>query len=410
MAEPNEPFRPDQYSDENVALNRSLADRVALAHVAMSSALAELLAATAEAAETEAHWAQGAQSAPEWLVANLKVHTKTARAWTRLADKLRDYPVIHSKLAAGELGLDQVQQLVRFVVPEDEADVVESAVDETAEELESHARSVRTVSPERVKAVRSERWFEGFFDHDELKYSFRGEIPGQDGLMVDKALQLLAWNAPEEPVYDLPRHPEHRLADAFVEMASNALAGHTNHDLATVVVHADADKLTLNDRVGAAEFGTDVPMEAIRRLTCDGRLQLVAHGDDGCVVGVGRVTRTIPPWLRRLVRQRDDGCRFPGCGRTYWTQIHHMIHWAHGGPTDLDNLITLCGHHHRMLHEDGWTVTGDPAGQVRWLLPGGGEYHRQPGKRPWETFRDIDVGLLRRWVDQNVGRARPSPG
>lgn len=407
---PVETFRPDQYSSENLAHNQELTDRVINAHVAISMAMADLLAATAEVADSEVHWAQGSQSAPEWLVANLKIHGKTARSWSRIAKQLQDYPLIQAKLAVGELGLDQVRQLIKYVEPHESAEFLDEAAHEDAETLESHGREARTVSRDRVKRVRSERWFEGFFDHDEMKFSFRGEIPGPDGLVVDKAMQLLAWKASEEPVYELPRHPEHRFADAFVEMASNALAGMTNHDLATVVVHADADKLKTEDRVGVAEFGTDVPMEAIRRLTCDGRLQLVAHGTDGCVLGVGRVTRTIPPWLRRLVRMRDKGCRFPGCGRTYWTQIHHMIHWVHGGLTDLNNLVSLCGHHHRMLHEDGWRATGDPAGKVRWLLPSGAEYERAAGRRPGETFRDIDLGHLYEWVEQYAARARPSPG
>jgi hypothetical protein len=34
-----------------------------------------------------------------------------------------------------------------------------------------------------------------------------------------------------------------------------------------------------------------------------------------------------------------------------------VIHWADGGPTDLDNLVLLCGRHHTMLHSSQWTVT-----------------------------------------------------
>lgn len=242
-----------------------------------------------------------------------------------------------------------------------------------------------------------------------MKYNFKGSIPGQDGLVVDTAMRLLAWNAPEEPFSHLPKDPNHALADALVEMASNALAEQSNHDLATVVVHADVSMLALDDRVGVAEHGPDVPMEAIRRMTCDGRLQMVAHAGDGSVVGVGRVTRSIPPWLRRLVRERDGGCRFPGCGRTYWTQIHHIVHWAHGGLTDIDNLITLCGHHHRMLHEEGWTVTGDPAGRVVWRLRGGRSFERNSDRRPFEDYRDWDVAQLRSRAIELLTAAAPSP-
>jgi hypothetical protein len=38
--------------------------------------------------------------------------------------------------------------------------------------------------------------------------------------------------------------------------------------------------------------------------------------------------------------------------------VHHIIHWADGGRTDLDNLILLCHHHHTLTHEAGYRITG----------------------------------------------------
>ena len=410
MAQPihDEDLKARGFSDENVARNAALRDRIHRAQRLMSAAIAEILDAASEADEAESYWADGAQATDEWLVGHLRIRSFTARRWAKLARALRDLPHIRASLAAGDLALDQVYELVKFLEPEDGPEFVAEHRHDSADDLASHARSLRAVPPERVKQIRSERWVESFYDHDELKFTFSGEIPGQDGLIVDKALQLLAWNAPEEPVYELPRHPEHRLADALVEMASNALANQSDSDLATVVIHADADKLLSDDAVGESEFGPDVPMEAIRRFLCDGRVQLAMRDDDG-VVGIGRVRRTIPPWLRRLVRARDGGCRFPGCRRTYWTQIHHIIHWAHGGTTDLHNLITLCGHHHRMLHEDGWYITGDPDGEVVFHLPTGKAFEWRPGDRSWQVFQRLDLAHLHEWIEQH-DLAKPGPG
>jgi hypothetical protein len=47
---------------------------------------------------------------------------------------------------------------------------------------------------------------------------------------------------------------------------------------------------------------------------------------------------------------------FPGCGDTRFTHAHHIEHWANGGETSLSNLATLCGWHHRHLHEGGYRV------------------------------------------------------
>jgi hypothetical protein len=61
--------------------------------------------------------------------------------------------------------------------------------------------------------------------------------------------------------------------------------------------------------------------------------------------------------MRRALRTRDKGCRFPGCDRPVdWTNPHHIIHWARGGPGNLPNLVSVCYYHHRLVHEGGWQV------------------------------------------------------
>jgi predicted restriction endonuclease len=35
---------------------------------------------------------------------------------------------------------------------------------------------------------------------------------------------------------------------------------------------------------------------------------------------------------------------------------HHLRHWARGGSTDLDNLVTICRAHHWKVHEGGWRL------------------------------------------------------
>jgi hypothetical protein len=64
---------------------------------------------------------------------------------------------------------------------------------------------------------------------------------------------------------------------------------------------------------------------------------------------------------RTALRVRDGGCVWPGCDRpSSWTNAHHVLHWAHGGDTDLENLVLLCHRHHWSVHEGGWRlVTAD---------------------------------------------------
>ena len=95
----------------------------------------------------------------------------------------------------------------------------------------------------------------------------------------------------------------------------------------------------------------------------------MAEDDKGRALGLGRTTRQTPRWLARQVRRRDGGCRFPGCGRKRWLHSHHLRWWIKGGPTDPDNLAAICGYHHRLVHEGGWRVEGDPEEELRFVHP-----------------------------------------
>ncbi len=122
------------------------------------------------------------------------------------------------------------------------------------------------------------------------------------------------------------------------------------------------------------EDGTRLAPETARRLACDASKVEVARGHDGSVLDVGRRTRTVPTAILRALEVRDRGCAFPGCGLRF-TEAHHMRHWADGGETKLSNLILLCRHHHRAVHEEGFTVRMERSGRPRffdrtgWPLP-----------------------------------------
>jgi Domain of unknown function (DUF222)/HNH endonuclease len=161
------------------------------------------------------------------------------------------------------------------------------------------------------------------------------------------------------------------MADAF--LAGGAGAGRTGGDRYQVVVHADAATLSGAEPGGRCELedGSPLALQTARRLACDASfVRLVER--DGQPLRIGRKTRTIPPALRRALNARDRGCRFPGCGSRRFLDGHHIEHWADGGATDLDNLVHLCGHHHRLLHEGGYRITRGPGGALR--------FHRRDGR------------------------------
>jgi len=101
-----------------------------------------------------------------------------------------------------------------------------------------------------------------------------------------------------------------------------------------------------------------IPADHARLVACDAAVSRIVVGAVSEPLDVERRTRTIPPALRRALVVRDQGCRWAGCDRPAdWCDGHHLVHWADGGHTRLDNLILLCRRHHRAAH----TGSGIPA-------------------------------------------------
>ncbi len=92
---------------------------------------------------------------------------------------------------------------------------------------------------------------------------------------------------------------------------------------------------------------------------------------------IGRTTRTIPPHLRTAVTLRDQHCQFPRCTQPASVcEVHHLIHWAHDGPTSLPNLILLCRFHHQIaIHRWGWNIIRHPDGTRTATAPDGRTLH-----------------------------------
>ena len=87
------------------------------------------------------------------------------------------------------------------------------------------------------------------------------------------------------------------------------------------------------------------------------------------------------PAQRRLLRARDEHCRFPGCRATVWhCDIDHTIDHAHGGPTHICNLAHLCKRHHTLKHHTNWTVQQHPNGVLIWTSPTGRVYPDTPAR------------------------------
>ena len=124
------------------------------------------------------------------------------------------------------------------------------------------------------------------------------------------------------------------------------------------------DAAVLKGGSGLCELldGTPLSPETVRRLSCDTAKVLYRTDEADCPRSISPRMRTVPTAVKRALIQRDDGrCRFPGCCSHLFLEAHHLVHWADGGPTILENLILLCWRHHTWQHEgeDRLTVGED---------------------------------------------------
>ena len=310
-------------------------------------------------------------------------------------------------MARGELSFSAVRALTRIADPENEADLLDLARGCTTQQLERMVRAWKRGSRKDEATLKRERHesrtFSVFPDDDGM-YAVRGRLDPEVGALLMRALEAgsdalfreQSVPAELESAAARARAAAQRRADAVGLLAERALAagfgGSSNAPLSgtraeryQVVLHMDSDTFACDGEPGRSELedGTRVSAETSRRLACDAAVVCVEHGAKGRVLDVGRKTCTISPALRRALEIRDRGCRFPGCGSRF-TDAHHVRHWADGGETKLANALLLCGHHHRLVHEGGWTVEWGGEGQPVFFDPRGGTHF--DGR--WATTRE----------------------
>jgi len=170
-----------------------------------------------------------------------------------------------------------------------------------------------------------------------------------------------------------------RRADAAVLMAEKSLQSE-GRDIATadrfqVVVSVDAAELKKADasvnaqqddscvsntshipkKRATVQNAGAIARETARRIACDCSISVI-HTENGEPINIGRKTRIWTTAIARAIKNRDQGCVWPGCTQSRYLHIHHIKHWADGGETSVSNGACLCSHHHAMVHEGDYTI------------------------------------------------------
>jgi hypothetical protein len=310
--------------------------------------------------ETEAYARDGYSSPTALLKHRMAMHPGEAQRLVQRSNGLAVSPFVAFAYARGALSGAQVDVLLyaRCVAPnafaEAEGDLVEMALDTPL------VRDLRN----RLDYWLDKLAADDLADDRALVRETRSLTLRRDGEMiringwvdVEAGERLRAILEPGPPAKEDTRSTPARRADRLMDIL-NGSSKRPN-----ITVHVDSEKL-LDRLPGLSETddGTFLSADEIRRIACDACLTRVVFGPDGQPLDVGRTKRLVTPAMRIAVIARDRECVFPGCDITNrWCDVHHIIHWADDGMTRIENLVLLCRHHHMLVHEGGWTLTGNP--------------------------------------------------
>lgn len=346
----------------------------------------------------------GIRSCAHWLSWKCGTSLRTGQEQVRVAVALQRLPLLHKAFEEGRVSYSKVRAVSRVADAETEADLVDIATTKPAAHLERLCAGLAKAiaedddaDAESVASTGSWRWQ----DEGTLQVTLR--LTAADGarflagvtraererLRTDDGADVDGWSGAPSDIA--------AAAVVLAERACTELPAPVFGPHAEVVVERQPDGRT---RVADGPALTDAEAHEI---ACGAEYSERTVRRDGAVLNWVR-TRRAPTVLqtRALSRRQDGCCGVPGCGRRRFLHVHHVQFWSRGGTTDLDNLVLLCGEHHRSLHRGELSIEALGRQRFRYLDAEGRVLDEAPATRV-ETqelwpFRDVEPdAILPNW-------------
>ena len=323
-----------------------------------------------------------------WLKWRCDLSTNAARDKLRIAHALKELPLLSASFSEGKLSYTKVRALTRVATAANESDLIDMAMRMSARHVEEHCKQ-RTNATKASTAVarkaQQNSTFRVWHDQAHGTVHFSVELPAEEAELIEKAVEKagvqLSANTgsvaarPEESVSWATQQTEALvfLCRSFLDSETSGVNNSDGANVSSstadhyqVVVHIDEAALS-----GAESGNSQLPVESVRRVCCDGSVVPLIENNKGEPLNVGRKVRTVSTAIRRALWARDKGCGFPGCSNTRFVDAHHIRHWADGGETSVENMVLLCSSHHKLVHEGGYSVQRDQTGELFFRRPDG---------------------------------------
>jgi hypothetical protein len=323
------------------------------------------------------------------------------------------------------------------LAPESEQKLLEGASEAPLQVIRDRCQRSRAEGTDRVariRRIRAERSFSSWID-PEGAFCYKGRDTPDRGALILSQLDLVASRlreehrskakeAPEGESDPTPTRTPHRAlrADAFYALLTarhpdtgavlargQRAASSSDNDSeegsslidrpprAHVVVRVDLSALLR----GRSEPGEcceiddlgPIPVPMARDLANDSFLAVLFHRA-GDIKAVSHFGRTINATLRTALVHRDRTCVVPNCGVSSGLEIDHVLPFAEGGPTSLDNLALLCHHHHFLKTYEGWQLErhGPTDEEPNWSFAPQPEFGQEPDLGLDRVGRRMELG------------------
>ena len=334
----------------------------------------------------------GAKNCASWMNLELGIGIKLAREYLRVGRDLRDLPIVTALFRAGKLTWSKVRLLTRVANDDNEPLLCHAALDASVSQVERLCNEHHWQNDKKAQLSdrdhalqqwesRALRWDDCSNGNVRISLSLPPHHAQAFLNSVEYSLGQLEPGSADCSPTAFERTPEQtsmtqRRADAALLMAENSLQN-AGRDIATadryqVIVSVDAAELAMNTEskpdstsgdtpkqratlIGASSSASGLAKSTARRLACDCSVSAIIT-DKGEPVNIGQKARIWPAAMARAIRVRDKTCVWPGCTQSRYLQIHHIIHWADGGETSIENGACVCSHHHQLLHEGGYRI------------------------------------------------------
>jgi hypothetical protein len=351
---------------------------------------------------------EGARNVATWAAQELCLAPSEATALYRAGRGAMEHPATGKAYAAGQISTRHVLVIVdglrglpaSALVTGDEL-LAKEALTRTPKELRQLADRFRaTVAPDlddkETRDLKEDQYLHASPTLGGVKVD--GWLTGSNAEWFTQGLDRFS-----KPAADDQRNAAQRRADgaglmariaAGADVAARDLAdtGYSPADLpkARVTVITDVttlqraldavhDRAKLPSWLPAAESemvhgahgertGTALDWRSLLAAVCDGDVQRLVLSGESEVLDLGREARFYSRNQRRaLARGGRAVCAWPRCDSP-WVEAHHMVHWAHGGGTDLATGILLCSYHHSLFHA-GWRLEESTDGLIQSIPP-----------------------------------------